>query len=155
DVITIAEEQDYVIEASLIDNTYAASIDREVQNFDPADENHYRIQMDHHGGFLGSNNLDRITELIENITEENAEYDYLVFEILRTDNDEEDPDRWIFARFNQEQAENLLNEEEVDDDTFESIADAFVEGGQADTGFNETVIGVNEEVSFSEFTITV
>src|SRR5699024_2816398 len=32
DVIAIAEEQDYVIEASLIDGLYTASIDREVQN---------------------------------------------------------------------------------------------------------------------------
>lgn len=155
DVIAIAEEQDYVIEASLIDGLYTASIDREVQNFEPADEEHYKIQMEHHGGLLGSKNPDRIAEVINNIKEENADYDYLVFEIIRTDNDEEVPERWLFARFNQEQAESLLSEEEVNDDVVESTADAFVEGGQADVGFEETVIGVNEEIHFSEFTLTV
>src|SRR5699024_10587721 len=115
----------------------------------------YKIQMEHHGGLLGSKNPDRIAEVINNIKEENADYDYLVFEIIRTDNDEEVPERWLFARFNQEQAESLLSEEEVNDDVVESTADAFVEGGQADVGFEETVIGVNEEIHFSEFTLTV
>lgn len=135
DIISITESEDYVIDIKLIVEEYSVGTEENIEVFSPENEDHYRIQMDHHGGFLGSQNLDRIKELIENITDVNAEYDYLVFEILRTDRDE--GDRWIYTRFNQEQANDLLNKEEVDDDTFEQVSDFFVSGGDADIGFSE------------------
>lgn len=156
DVITIAEEHDYVIDASLIEEPYAAKIDGEVQNFNPEDEKHYRIQLEHHGGFTGSKNLDRFKELVEDITNENAEYDYLVLEAIREKEDDGELERLNYTRFNPEQAQALLAEDEVNDDVFEKIADFHIHGiTDTDVGLNEKIIGVNEEISFSEFTVTV
>lgn len=156
DVIAIAEEHDYVIDASLIEEPYAAKIDGEVQNFNPKDEEHYRIQLEHHGGFTGSKNLDRFKELVEDITSENAEYDYLVLEAVREKDDGGELERLNYTRFNPEQAQALLAEDEVNDDVFEKTADFHIHGiTDTDVGLNETIIGVNEEISFSEFTVTV
>lgn len=156
DVITIAEEHDYVIDASLIEEPYAAKIDGEVQNFNPEDEKHYKIQLEHHGGFTGSKNLDRFKELVEDITNENAEYDYLVLEAIREKEDGGELERLNYTRFNPEQAQALLAEDEVNDDVFEKTADFHIHGiTDTDVGLNETIIGVNEEISFSEFTVTV
>lgn len=156
DVITIAEEHDYVIDASLIEEPYAAKIDGKVQNFNPKDEEHYRIQLEHHGGFTGSKNLDRFKELVEDITSENAEYDYLVLEAVREKDDGGELERLNYTRFNPEQAQALLAEDEVNDDVFEKTADFHIHGiTDTDVGLNETIIGVNEEISFSEFTVTV
>lgn len=154
DVISIAESFDYVMQASLMDEPYVAKIDGEVQNFNPADEKHYRIQLEHHGGITGSKNLDRFKEIIENIEEENAEYDYLVLEAIRENDDE--LERLDYSRFNPEQAQELLNQDEVNDDVFESIADFHIHGlTDVNVGFDENIIGVNETISFAEFTVTI
>ena len=153
-VISIAEGFDYVVQASLIDEPYVAKIDGEVQNFNPANERHYRIQLEHHGGITGSKNLDRFKEIIEDIEAENAEYDYLVLEAIREDDGQ--LERLDYSRFNPEQAQALLNEDEVNDDVFESTADFHIHGiTDVNVGFNKNIIGVNETVSFAEFTVTV
>lgn len=156
DVITIAKEHDYVIDASLIEKSYAAKIDGQVQNFNPEDENHYRIQLEHHGGFTGSKNLDRFKELVEDITTENAEYDYLVLEAVREKEKDGKLERLDYTRFTPEQAQALLKEDEVNDDVFEKTADFHIHGlTDTNVGLNENIIGVNEKISFSEFTVTV
>lgn len=153
-VISIAERFDYVVQASLIDEPYVAKIDGEVQNFNPANERHYRIQLEHHGGITGSKNLDRFKEIIEDIEAENAEYDYLVLEAIREDDGQ--LERLDYSRFNPEQAQALLNEDEVNDDVFESIADFHIHGlTDVNVGFDENIIGVNETISFAEFTVTI
>ena len=154
DVITIAKEHDYVSDASLIEELYAAQIDGEVQNFNPEGEKHYRIQLEHHGGFTGSKNLDRFKELVEDITAENAEYDYLVLEAIREEDGE--LERLDYTRLNPEQAQALTESDEANDEIFEEIADFHIHGlTDTNVGLNENIIGVNEEINFAEFTVTV
>lgn len=154
DVVVVAEARDYVIDASLMEEPYVAKIDGEVQNFNPDGEQHYRIQLEHHGGFTGSKNLERFKELVEDIEEENAEYDYLVLEAVRDTDD--GLERLDYARFNPEQAQSLLSQDEIDDETFESTADFYIHGlTDVNVGLNENLIGVNEVINFSEFTVTI
>lgn len=144
-VADLSETEDYIISIEPIEEEYTYGTEEDIQVFTVDGENHYRITLNHHGGLLGSNNLDRIQELTEVVHDENLDYDYLVFEILRTDNDDvEDAERNVYTRFNPEQAEEIINADELSDDTFEEAADFFVSGSDADVGHNIEAINYDD-----------
>lgn len=142
-VITIAEDKGYVYNVELIEEDYTFGTDEDIQVFSPEGEEHYRIEMEHDSSFFGSDNLNRIQELTEEINEENADYDYLVFEIVRSDGDEDE--RWVYTRFNNEQSEQIVNAEDINDKVFENNTDFFAgNGGDANIGFGEEAVNYDD-----------